>query len=145
MSVTDLPTLNALLNATAAALLVAGWVFIRRRAVAAHRACMLAAFAVSVAFLASYLVYHAAVGSVRFPGAGLARALYLAVLASHTVLAAFVPPLALLALYRGLRGEFARHRRVARWTFPVWLYVSVTGVVIYVVLYLVYDARPVTG
>lgn len=140
MDVSALPTLNAILNATATLLLLAGYDRVRRRRIAAHRACMLAAFAVSVLFLTSYVVYHYQAGSVRFPGAGVARGLYLAVLFTHVVLAAVVPLLAVATLYLALRGDFVRHRRVARWTLPVWLYVSVTGVVIYVVLYHVYGA-----
>lgn len=141
MSVRDLPTLNALLNATSAALLVLGYRFIRRRAISAHRACMLAAFAVSIVFLTSYVAYHAQVGSVHFPGTGFVRGVYFAILITHTILAALVPPLAVVTLSRALSGNFERHRRVARWTFPVWLYVSVTGVVVYVMLYQVYGAR----
>ena len=135
MSVHDLPTVNAVLNSTSAVLLGFGYHFIRRRQVAAHRACMLAAFAVSVLFLVSYLTYHAHVGSVRFSGTGAVRALYLSILVSHSVLAALVPPLAVLTLYRALRGQVDRHRRLARWTLPIWLYVSVTGVVVYLMLY----------
>ncbi len=141
MSVRDLPTLNALLNATSAALLVLGYRFIRRRAISAHRACMLGAFAVSIVFLTSYVAYHAQVGSVHFPGTGFVRGVYFAILITHTILAALVPPLAIVTLYRALSGNFERHRRVARWTFPVWLYVSITGVVVYVMLYQVYGAR----
>jgi putative membrane protein len=141
MSVRDLPSLNAALNGTSAVLLLLGYRFIRRRAISAHRACMLAAFTVSVAFLISYVVYHAQVGSVRFPGTGWARGVYFAILITHTMLAALVPPLAVVTLYRALRGSFERHRRLARWTFPIWLYVSVTGVVVYVMLYQVYGAR----
>ena len=135
MTVADLPALNAALNATAAALLACGWLLIRRRRIAAHRRVMLAALACSVLFLVSYLVYHARVGSVRFPGTGTARTVYLAILASHTVLAAAVPVLALLTLWRALAARFDRHRRIARWTLPIWLYVSVTGVLVYVLLY----------
>ena len=135
MSVHDLPTVNAVLNSTSAVLLGFGYHFIRRRQVAAHRACMLAAFAVSVLFLVSYLTYHAHVGSVRFSGTGAVRALYLSILVSHSVLAALVPPLAVLTLYRALRGQVDRHRRLARWTLPIWLYVSITGVVVYLMLY----------
>jgi uncharacterized membrane protein YozB (DUF420 family) len=131
----DLPALNALLNATAALLLATGWVLIRRRRVAAHRACMVAALVCSAAFLTSYLYYHFHVGSVRFQGTGGVRTLYFAILISHTVLAALVPPLALVTLYRALRRRFARHRAIARWTLPVWLYVSVTGVAVYWMLY----------
>jgi uncharacterized membrane protein YozB (DUF420 family) len=145
MSVYDLPALNASLNGVSAILLVAGYVCIRRRRIAAHRACMIAAFGVSVLFLISYLVYHAEVGSVRFPGTGAVRTLYLSILLTHTVLAALVPPLALITLYRALRADFARHRRIARWTFPIWLYVAITGVVIYVLLYVVYEAQPGGG
>jgi len=135
MSVYDLPTVNAVLNSTSALLLGLGYHYIRRQRVAAHRACMLGAFTVSVLFLVSYLTYHAQVGSVRFPGVGALRALYLTVLVSHSVLAAVVPPLAVLTVYRALRGQVDRHRRLARWTLPIWLYVSVTGVVVYLMLY----------
>jgi uncharacterized membrane protein YozB (DUF420 family) len=135
LEVRDLPTLNACLNAASAALLLVGYIAIRRRRVAAHRACMVAALVCSAAFLTSYLYYHFHVGSVRFQGTGGVRTLYLAILASHTVLAALVPPLALVTLYRALRRRFARHRAIARWTLPVWLYVSVTGVVVYWMLY----------
>ncbi len=131
----DLPHLNATLNAAAAVLLAAGRVLIRRRRVAAHRACMLLAFVVSVAFLVSYLVYHARVGSVRFAGTGAVRAVYLAILGSHTVLAATVPFLAVATLALALRGDYVRHRRLALWTWPVWMYVSVSGVVVYAMLY----------
>jgi uncharacterized membrane protein YozB (DUF420 family) len=141
-SVHDLPAVNATLNATSAVLLTLGYTFIQRRQIAAHRFCMLAAFAVSILFLTCYLVYHYQVGSVRFPGGGWARGLYFAILISHTILAALVPPLALVTLSRALRKQFARHRRIARWTFPIWLYVSVTGVVIYVMLYQLYAAQP---
>ena len=132
---TQLPTLNAFLNTVTALLLVRGWFLIRRGRIAEHRATMIAAFSCSVAFLASYLVYHAQVGSVRFPGTGAARTLYLSILASHTVLAASVPVLALITLTRALRERFDRHRAIARWTLPIWLYVSVTGVVVYWMLY----------
>jgi uncharacterized membrane protein YozB (DUF420 family) len=140
MTVLDLPAVNATLNAASAALLVAGYLFIRRREVVRHRRCMLGAFVVSTLFLTSYLVYHYHVGSTRFPGVGWIRPLYLALLASHTVLAAAVPLLAVVTLRRGLRGDVAAHRRLARWTLPAWLYVSVTGVVIYWMLYHLYGA-----
>jgi len=130
-----LPTLNALLNALVTVLLLRGRWLIRRRRIEDHRRAMLGAFAGSVLFLVSYLVYHAAVGSVRFPGSGAARTIYLAILASHTVLAALVPFLALMTLTRALRGRFERHRAIARITLPIWLYVSVTGVVVYLMLY----------
>lgn len=135
ISARDLPALNALLNATAAGLLVWGYVLIRRGRKPAHRKVMLAAFAVSCLFLVSYLVYHYQAGSVRFQKTGAIRTVYLSILASHTVLAAAVPPLAILTLSRALRGRFDRHRRIARWTLPIWLYVSVTGVVVYAMLY----------
>lgn len=131
----ELPTVNALLNSASAILLLLGFVFIRHGRVGAHRACMLSAFACSVLFLASYLVYHARVGSLRFEGTGWVRTLYLSVLASHTVLAAAVPILAVITLALALRRRFARHRAIARWTLPIWLYVSVTGVVVYWMLY----------
>jgi putative membrane protein len=133
-----LPALNALLNATAAVLLVAGFLAIRRRRVHLHRACMAAAFATSTAFLVSYLVYHVQVGTTRFSGHGWVRPLYFAILTTHTLLAAVIPALATITLVLALRGRFTRHARVARWTLPTWLYVSVTGVVIYVMLYHLY-------
>ncbi len=135
MTISALPTLNAILNATAAALLITGYVFIRRGRVEAHRRCMLAAFAVSILFLVSYLTYHAQVGSRRYPGTGTVRTIYLTILFTHTVLAALVPPLAIVTLWRALHGRFDRHRAIARWTLPVWIYVSVTGVIVYVMLY----------
>jgi uncharacterized membrane protein YozB (DUF420 family) len=135
VSVHDLPALNATLNATSAVFLAAGFVFIRRRVVAAHRACMLAAFAASSVFLVSYIVYHAQVGSVHFQGQGAIRRVYFAILGTHTVLAATIVPLAVVTLRRALRRDFARHRRIARITLPLWFYVSVTGVVIYWMLY----------
>lgn len=130
-----LPTLNAVLNAASALLLVCGWLLIRRGRKAAHRRVMLSAFVTSTLFLVSYLVYHYQVGTVRFRGAGSIRAAYLGILATHTVLAAAVPPLAVITLARGLRGRFGPHRRIARWALPIWLYVSVTGVVVYAMLY----------
>lgn len=135
MSVSDLPTLNALLNALAAVLLLAGWVHIRRGRITAHRRCMVAAFVVSSLFLVSYVVYHSAIGSRPFTGGGLLRVVYFTVLLTHVVLAAAIVPLVLITLRRGLRRDDLRHRRIARWTLPLWLYVSVTGVVIYLMLY----------
>ena len=135
MTFRDLPTLNAVLNATAALLLLAGWWLIRRGRRDAHRLAMLSAFSVSALFLASYLVYHYEVGSVRFTGQGPIRVLYFAVLVSHTVLAVVIVPLVLLALARALRGRFAAHRAVARWALPLWLWVSVSGVAVYWMLY----------
>jgi uncharacterized membrane protein YozB (DUF420 family) len=131
----DLPTLNAVLNTACALLLTTGWVLIRRRRREAHRLAMLGALATSVAFLASYLVYHFEVGSVRFAGRGAVRALYFTVLVSHTVLAAAIVPLVLVTVVRALRGRFEAHRAVARWTLPLWLWVSVSGVVVYWMLY----------
>jgi len=130
-----LPTLNAVLNATAAVLLVIGYVLIRLGRREQHRRVMLAAFGCSAAFLASYLWYHFQVGSVRFEGQGAARTFYFSVLLSHTVLAAAVPPLAVITVLRGLRGRYDKHRKIARITLPVWLYVSVTGVGVYWMLY----------
>lgn len=135
MTVRDLPALNALLNATAAVLLVYGWTLIRAKRIQQHRRVMVTAFGVSILFLISYLVYHAQVGSVRFQGTGTIRIVYFTVLLTHTVLAATVPVLATLALWRGWTGNYERHRRVARIALPVWLYVSVTGVVVYWMLY----------
>ncbi|MBI3127891.1 MAG: DUF420 domain-containing protein [Candidatus Tectomicrobia bacterium] len=141
LSVSQLPALNAALNALAAILLVAGYLHIRALRVRQHRTCMLWAFGVSVLFLVFYLIYHYNVGSVRFTGQGWVRPVYFAILISHTVLAAAVPVLAILTLRLAFRGEFIRHRRLARWTFPIWLYVSVTGVVIYLLLYWLYPPR----
>ena len=136
------PALNATLNGASALLIATGRALIGRGNIRWHRACMIAAVITSSVFLACYLYYHAHVGSVRFPGQGWVRPVYFALLISHTVLAATVVPLVLLALNAGLRGRFDRHRRVARWTYPIWLYVSVTGVVVYVMLYQVYGAHP---
>lgn len=135
MTVHDLPTLNAVLNALSAVLLSVGYLLIRRQKIAAHRAVMIAALVSSALFLTCYLVYHAQVGSVRFPGQGGARTLYLSILLTHTVLAAAVPVLALITLSRALRRRFPAHKRIARWTLPIWLYVSVTGIVVYWMLY----------
>jgi uncharacterized membrane protein YozB (DUF420 family) len=131
----NLPALNAGLNATAAILLVTGYWLIRHGRKQAHKRVMIAAFAISCLFLISYLVYHYQVGSVRFQKIGAIRTVYLSILATHTVLAAAVPLLAVVTLARALRGRFERHRRIARWTLPIWLYVSVTGVVVYWMLY----------
>jgi uncharacterized membrane protein YozB (DUF420 family) len=130
-----LPSVNALLNATAAALLVWGYTLIRRKRIETHRKVMIAAFITSCLFLVCYLVYHAQAGSKHFPGVGAIRTVYLAILGTHTVLAAAVPVLAIITLRRGLAGRYDRHRRIARWTLPIWLYVSVTGVVVYLMLY----------
>ncbi len=135
LTVGDLPALNAALNATATILLLVGWGLIRRRRTEAHRRAMLSAFVCSALFLVSYLVYHFQAGSVRFQGTGAARTLYLSILLSHTLLAAAVPFLAVVTLVRALARRYDRHRRIARWTLPIWLYVSATGVVIYWMLY----------
>jgi uncharacterized membrane protein YozB (DUF420 family) len=135
MHVRDLATVNATLNAISAVLLVIGYVLIRQRRIAQHRAAMLTAFATSTAFLICYLVYHAQVGSVPFQKHGPIRALYFTILITHTILAATVPVLAIITLNRALKARFDKHRKIARWTFPIWLYVSVTGVVVYVMLY----------
>ena len=135
MTLRDLPALNAALNAGAAVALLIGFWLIRRGRWRAHRAAMVTALVLSAAFLTSYLIYHAHVGSVRFQGTGWVRTLYLSILATHTVLAAAVPVLALLTLSRALRRRFDRHAALARWTLPIWLYVSVTGVVVYWMLY----------
>lgn len=130
-----LPTLDAVLNAGSAVFLIVGYVFIRRRQVAAHRACMIAAFVLSSGFLVGYLLHHAQVGSVPFRGVGPIRLVYFAILIPHVILAAPVVPLALFTIYRGWTGRIVQHRRIARWTLPLWLYVSVSGVVVYWMLY----------
>ena len=135
MTVSDLPALNATLNATSAVLLVTGWMLIKRGRITAHRTVLLAACATSALFLVSYLVYHAQVGSVRFTKQGPIRAVYLSILLTHTILATAIVPMVLVTLSRGLRGKYDRHRRIARWTMPIWLYVSVTGVIVYLMLY----------
>ena len=135
MTVRDLPALNACLNATSFVLIVAGWILIRRGQRLAHKRVMLAALASSTLFLVSYLTYHAQVGSVRFQGQGPIRTLYFAILLTHTVLAVVIVPLVLITVSHGLRERFDRHRRIARVTMPLWAYVSVTGVVIYWMLY----------
>jgi uncharacterized membrane protein YozB (DUF420 family) len=135
LDATLLPHVNATLNGAAAALLVLGYRFIRQRRIAAHRACMIGALVLSVLFMTGYLVYHYQVGSVRFQGSGPMRAFYLTILTTHSLLAAIVPFLALITLWRALRQRFDKHAKIARWTLPIWLYVSVTGVVVYWMLY----------
>jgi protein SCO1/2/putative membrane protein len=130
-----LPSVNAALNATAAVLLIWGYTLIRRKRIQQHRKVMQTAFVVSCLFLVCYLVYHYQVGSVRFPKTGAIRTLYLSILGTHTLLAAAVPVLAIVTLRRGLSARYDKHRQIARWTLPIWLYVSVTGVVVYVMLY----------
>ena len=138
MSISDLPALNATLNATSAVLLTIGWFLIRAGRIETHRRFMIAAFSASTLFLISYVVYHAQVGSRPFPGTGVMRTIYFSILIPHVVLAAAVLPLALVTLTRGLRRQDDRHRRIARWTLPIWLFVSVTGVLVYLMLYQVY-------
>jgi uncharacterized membrane protein YozB (DUF420 family) len=135
------PALNAGLNGASAIMITTGRVLIRRQKVRLHRACMITAVATSSLFLISYLYYHAHVGSVHFPGQGWVRPLYFTILISHTLLAATVVPLVVVSLTYAMRRRFDRHRRIARWTYPVWLYVSITGVVVYVMLYQIYGAR----
>jgi putative membrane protein len=135
LTVHDLPAVNATLNAVAGVLLLTGYVLIRAGRAAQHRRVMIAAFITSSLFLICYLTYHAQVGSVPFMRHGFVRPLYFTILITHVTLAATVLPLAILTLSRGLKGRYFQHRRIARWTFPIWLYVSVTGVLVYVLLY----------
>lgn len=135
MTVYDLPAVNATLNAMAAACLLAGYLFIRQGRRDAHRAAMLAALGLSTAFLASYLVYHYHVGSRPFTGQGAIRAVYFAVLITHVILATVIVPMVLVTVSRALAARFDAHRRIARWTWPLWMYVSVTGVIVYLMLY----------
>src|SRR5947208_7559407 len=135
MTVHDLPAVNATLNALSGVLLLAGYALIRARRIEQHRRCMIAAFVASSLFLICYVVYHAQVGSVRFTRQGFVRPLYFTILITHVTLAAVVLPLAIVTLSRGLGGRYVQHRVIARWTLPIWLYVSVTGVLVYVLLY----------
>jgi putative membrane protein len=135
MTVTDLPALNATLNATSTILLVTGYVLIRSGRRQAHRNVMIAALITSAMFLTSYLIYHAQVGSVPFKGTGWIRTLYFSVLIPHVILAAAIVPPILITASRGLSAKYDKHKRIARWTLPVWLYVSVTGVIVYLMLY----------
>lgn len=134
-TVSDLPTINAALNSLSAIQLLCGYVFIRRRQIARHRLCMMGACLTSALFLISYLLYHAQVGSRPFTGAGTIRVVYFAILLSHTVLATAIVPMVIMTLRRALRGDFPAHARIARFTFPLWMYVSVTGVMVYWMLY----------
>ena len=138
IELTDLPALNASLNATSAIFLSAGYWFIRQGRVTVHKRCMLAALSASALFLTSYVIYHANTGSRPFPGIGPVRYVYFSILITHVVLAATILPLALITATRGLRAQYDRHVRIARWTLPIWLYVSVTGVIIYLMLYRLY-------
>lgn len=133
--VTDLPALNATLNAISTVLLVTGYVFIRRGERRKHRLCMISALVMSALFLTSYVIYHAQVGSVPFKGTGWIRTVYFAVLIPHVILAAAIVPPILITASRGLSARYDKHRRIARWTLPLWLYVSVTGVIVYLMLY----------
>lgn len=136
-----LPHLNAGLNASSFILLTSGYYFIRRGRVDAHRTCQISALVASVLFLISYVIYHLHHGATRFTGQGIARAIYFTVLTSHTILAVVIIPFVIITLRRALRGDFLRHRALARWTLPMWLYVSVTGVLVYVMLYHLYPAQ----
>jgi putative membrane protein len=141
LQISDFPTIDAILNATSAILLTLGYVFIRRKNVPAHRFCMISAVVTSTLFLVFYLTYHYSHGTTRFAGQGTVRSVYFAILGSHTALAAVIVPLVLTTLYRALRERFELHKRIARWTLPLWLYVSVTGVVVYWMLYHFYPTR----
>lgn len=142
MSISFLPTLNAILNATSGVLILIGFFFIRRKHIAAHRACMIGAVTSSSLFLISYLVYHVGfkAGVTRFTGTGWVRPLYFVVLISHTILAVVIVPFVIVTLTRAVRGRIGLHRRIARWTFPMWLYVSVTGVIVYLMLYHIFPS-----
>ena len=135
-----LPHLNACLNASSAILLFSGWRFIKAHNVAAHRACQISALIVSLLFLASYLTYHYNHGTTRFQGTGLARPIYFTILTSHTILAIVIVPLVALTFFRAFREDFVRHRRIARITLPLWFYVSITGVIVYLMLYQIYPS-----
>jgi uncharacterized membrane protein YozB (DUF420 family) len=138
LALSDLPAVNAVLNATCAVLLTLGYRFIRRRQVIAHQRCMIAACATSALFLLSYVVYHYNIGSMPFRGQGWVRPLYFTILISHTILAAAIVPLVLITLFRAWKADFIKHVRIAKWTLPIWLYVSITGVIIYCMLYQLY-------
>ena len=138
--ITYLPHLNAFLNGTSAVLLITGYSFIRKRNVAAHRACQIAALVISLLFLASYLTYHYHHGATRFQGTGFVRTFYFTVLTTHTILAMVIVPLVFLTFYRAFRNEFGKHRRIAKVTLPIWLYVSITGVIVYLMLYQIYPS-----
>jgi uncharacterized membrane protein YozB (DUF420 family) len=141
LQLSDLPWIDATLNATSVVLLILGYIFIRQRRIRAHKACMLAACATSTLFLICYLTYHYSVGVTRFTGQGPVRWIYFSILVSHTVLAALIVPLVLVTLYRALRERFELHKRIARWTLPIWIYVSATGVIVYWMLYHLYPSR----
>jgi len=135
-----LPHLNACLNASSFVLLSSGYFFIRRKNVKAHRACQIAALTASIVFLISYVVYHQHHGVTRFAGQGIARPIYFVILTTHTFLAAVIVPFVIITVRRAMRRDFIRHKRIARWTLPMWLYVSITGVVVYLMLYHLYPS-----
>lgn len=135
------PALDAALNAASAVLLAVGFIFIRNKNVTAHKVCMVSAFASSTVFLVCYLWYHAHHGVTHFTGQGAVRGFYFTLLGSHTILAAVIVPLVLMTLYRAVRGRFQHHRKIARWTLPLWLYVSITGVLVYWMLYHLYPPQ----
>jgi uncharacterized membrane protein YozB (DUF420 family) len=135
ITVRDLPAVNATLNGLCTVLLIWGFTLIRKRRIDAHKRVMISAFVVSIAFLTCYLIYHAHVGSVKYPNGGFVRYVYYSILITHVLLAFTVPVLAIITLSRALSGKFDKHRKIARWTFPIWLYVSVTGVIVYLMLY----------
>lgn len=135
------PTLNAILNASSSIFMIAGYIFIRQQNKTAHRNCMIGAVTSSALFIISYLIYHAVHGSTKFLGQGLIRPIYFAILLTHTTLAAVALPLVITTFYRGWKDDLKRHKKIAKWTFPIWLYVSVTGVVVYFMLYHLYPAN----
>ena len=137
-SIYSLAPLNAILNTSATILLIAGFYFIKHKQIRAHRACMIAAVCVSAAFLTSYLIFHYEVGDILFTGRGWIRPVYFSILIPHVILAGLIVPLVLITLYFALRARFPSHRRIARWTWPLWIYVSVTGVIVYLMLYQLY-------
>ena len=142
LHIENLPTLNAFLNSASAVLLLTGFVFIRNRNIKAHRACMVSAFITSTAFLVSYITYHLHAGATHFRGEGVMRPVYFTLLTTHTVLAVVIVPLVIITLSRALRCRFDKHKAIARWTLPLWLYVSVTGVLVYMMLYHWFPATP---
>ncbi|MFQ5824829.1 MAG: DUF420 domain-containing protein [bacterium] len=138
MTLSDLPTVNATLNGISACFLSVGYFFIRKKKIIAHKFCMLSAFATSILFLVSYLIYHYNIGSKPFTGEGWIRPVYFTILISHTILAGVIVPLAIITLTRALKERFDKHKKIARWALPLWLYVSVTGVTVYLMLYQLY-------
>lgn len=141
LTISDLPTVNACLNGFSALLLAAGFGFVKRRKLEAHRACMVGALVSSTLFLISYLTYHHFAGATRFQGQGVVRYVYFSILLTHTILAVVIVPMVLMTTWRAFRGQFERHKQIARWTWPIWMYVSVTGVLIYFFLYHWFPSR----